>query len=373
MTSERRDDTIRACRCCFMCRYASPHFRASRLESRTPKGFAILLDAVDHGARAWTPELAAVFYESTLGGEGRAECEFDWPEDELARQARAEIVRAGVAPAVVRALRDNLVEHGSPADTTLPEARLPEPHVDRTGAELLYLAGNETRALLPEAVTAAASLLSAVGADWATPSREPATGAHLWDLGYQDDAVGQAKAFAEAVAKSGAREVVMSSTAELRAVRQWFGRWNVELPEGVTFVHVSEYLAGKLDSLRFARESEAVGYHDCAWLGRALHVYDAPRALLAAANDTQPLELPAARTAAHSSGAGTSLYLTHGGLAARIARMLVEEAEEVGISTLVTANPVDAVHLSRVADGMGSRPRVLELATFVANRLKGDS
>ena len=65
MTSERRDDTIRACRCCFMCRYASPHFRASRLESRTPKGFAILLDAVDHGARAWTPELAAVFYPQT--------------------------------------------------------------------------------------------------------------------------------------------------------------------------------------------------------------------------------------------------------------------------------------------------------------------
>jgi len=373
MTSEQRNDTIRACRCCFMCRYASPHFRASRLESRTPKGFAILLDEVDRGARAWTPELAAVFYESTLGGEGRAECEFDWPEDELARQARAEIVRAGVEPAVVRNLRERLLDHGSPASDPAPEVRLPEARIDRTGAGLLYLAGNETRALLLEAVTAAASLFSAVGADWAIPSREPATGAHLWDLGYRDDAVAQARGFAEAVAKAGAREVVMSSTADLRAVRQWFGRWTVDLPEGVTFAHASEYLAGKLDALRFVGAGEAVGYHDCAWLGRALHVYDAPRALLAAANGRQPLELPAARAAAHSSGAGTSLYLTDGRIAERIARMLVEEAEEVGISTLVTANPVDAAHLSRVAGGMGSRLRVVELATFVASRLETGS
>ena len=172
------------------------------------------------------------------------------------------------------------------------------------------------------------------------------------------------------VARSGAGNVIMSSTAELRAVRQWFGAWEVSLPDAVSVVHVSEYLAGKLHDFEFVGDEEAVGYHDCAWLGRALAVYDEPRAVVTAASGRAPLELPSARGTAHSSGAGTSMYLTGTRLAGEIARMLLEEAEEAGMRALVTANPVDAAHLGRTAGVTGSPVRVVELAMFVAARLE---
>jgi Fe-S oxidoreductase len=81
-------ETIRACQFCFMCRYACPTFLATKLESVTPRGYALMLATIDRGQQAWSEDMVNRFYQCTLCGLCRAECEYNWPEDDPAMRQR---------------------------------------------------------------------------------------------------------------------------------------------------------------------------------------------------------------------------------------------------------------------------------------------
>ena len=159
-------ETIRACRYCFMCRYACPTFLATKREAVTPRGYALLLMAIDGGKQQWTEDIVRAFYQCSLCGLGREDCEYHWPEDDMVRQAREEVVGTGHAPQAVQAAAAALVEDGRPwaASLSLPASS--------HGPEVLYLAGCQARERRPEIVPAMARLLSAAGVRWAVLPEE---------------------------------------------------------------------------------------------------------------------------------------------------------------------------------------------------------
>jgi heterodisulfide reductase subunit D len=356
-----------------MCRYMSPHFRVTRLESCTPKGYAILLAEIAEGVRTWNRGVSDKFYQNTLGGECRNDCMFHWPEDDMVRNAREEIVKQQMEPEGMRTLRENLLANCS-LYRTVPEWNVDPGRIGRRGADVLYVAGGSTRSERPEVAAAAVSLLQTAGVDWMVCTAEGSTGMELYDLGYVDDARKQARTFAKAVDELSPKTLVLASGNAYRAVTGLFASWGVGLSGSCTVLHSSQFVEQILPGLpmRTYGGKERIGYLDSAYLGRKAGVFDSPRRVIRRVTGSDPAEFYASREAAPSSGAGTSMYLTHPDLSRSIAKLVLDQAVELGMQVVITACPADKTSLQQAADHYASSVRIRELGEFVALHVDQD-
>jgi Fe-S oxidoreductase len=365
-------ETIRACRHCFMCRYRSPGFIATKLESLSPHGHGILLSEIDSGKRSWTAEIVDKFYQSPLGGECRQDCAYNWPEDEMTRHARAEIVDANLAPEAVRSISRAIIEAGTPFGAR--NGWLKE-H-DRVGAktiDVLFLAGETVDHLQPGILHATAALFDSNKVRWASIADEGTGGTMLFDLGYVQEAKKAAARLAEQIASRAPASVVTGCPHTLRAIREFWPQWAVELPRGVECLHTSEYFL-RLVSEPKPAESKGLGeqnviYHDCADLGRKLRIYEPPRKIIACLTGRPPIEFPRSREQSPSSGAGSSLLLTHPELSLRIARKTLEEMPLPPAGMLVTGCQNCATSFQRALGQMKSKIEALDVVELLARVL----
>jgi len=354
-------ETVRACRYCFMCRFACPTFLATKREAITPRGYALLLMQIDGGKQAWTEDIVSAFYQCSLCGLCRENCEYGWPEDDLVRHARQEIVSAGHAPQAVQAAAATLLENGRPrADgVSLP--------VGKSGPEVLYLAGCQARLHHPEIVSATAQLLSALGVEWTVLAEESCCGAGLDDLGYPAEAKQKARALAAQIAQVSPRTIVTGCAHCTRSLKAFYPAWGVDLPAGIPVLHTAEYLSQMAAAGRLKLDGRAaaggLGYHDPCQLGRKMGVYDAPRALIEAATGSAPRELFHSRALAECCGAGAAAFLAEPAVARRVARVRLERAVEAGVTTLVTACQNCKALLREAA---GDEIQVVDLAELAA-------
>jgi Fe-S oxidoreductase len=130
--------------------------------------------------------------------------------------------------------------------------------------------------------------------------------------------------------------------------------------------HVAESAAAGLASIPPLRSLPHEGlpaYHDACRLGRGLHVYDEPRAVLTRLLGAPPIELPERRERAACSGGGAILPLTRPQTAQGIAVALADLVRESGASWVVTGCAATRRQLARA--GVASE----DLAALVARAL----
>ena len=358
-------ETIRACRYCFMCRYSCPTFLATKRESVTPRGYALQLMMIDQGKQGWTEDMVSAFYQCSLCGLGREHCEFDWLEDELVRQARAEIVSTEHAPKAVQAVANALLNNGTPwnGKVSLP--------LDKPNVEVLYLAGCQTREHHPEIVAATAEVFAALDIEWSALGKENCCGGGLFDLGYLPEARQKAQNLADQITGLKPKTVVTGCAHCFRSLKEFYPKWGVNLPKNVQVMHTAEFLNRmtvegrlKLDS---KPEETSLGYHDPCMLGRKMSVYEPPRNLIEAATGQSPVELFHEKELAECCGAGAVTYLVEPEVSRKIARLRLERAAEAGTPTLVTACQNCKMVLQDAA--RGSDVHVLDLVELVARHL----
>ena len=354
------EETIRACRFCFMCRYACPTFVATKRESVTPRGYGLLLTALGSGKQAWTEDMVRAFYQCTLCGLCKERCEYHWAEDDMVLAARGEAVYHGHEPETVQAvaasLRDDRQRWAGGA--AFPRSG---PH-----PEVLYLAGCQARTHHPEIVEATARVLSSLGVRWGVLAEEGCCGGGLHDLGYAAEAAQQAQRLAGQIAELGPATVVTGCAHCYRSLKELFPAWAVALPPGTRVLHTAEYLGemaaeGRL-RLDDQGEEGSVGYHDPCMLGRKMGVYDAPRALIRAVTGSAPREVVHNRALAECCGAGAATFLVEPDVARRVAAVRLARAREAGVTTLVTACQNCKALLQEAAAGALQVVDVVELA-----------
>ncbi len=332
-------ETVRACKHCFMCRYISPHFIATKLESCTPKGYGILLSEIDEGKREWTDTIADYFYQCTLGGECREDCFFDWKEDQMVRDARDEIVKKNLVPASVKTAAENLIEKGNIYGEK--KYKLASKYADKGNSRVLFIPGNTLGEMDQEAVDKAVLILKKEGSDFSIFDRDISSGMELYDLGYYEAAKSSALKFAGALKESNAGVIVSYCAASLRAIKELFPEWGITLPEGLQVIHFSEFVekAAKENKLALKKNiGKKTAYHDGSYLGRKLGVFDAPRDVIGMCVSGSLSELYFNREKAQSSGAGSAMFFTHPEIGCEIAKKVLEEAENDGVELLVTSS-----------------------------------
>jgi len=333
MFDQKTKETLKMCRCCFMCRHACPVFLTTKLDSNTPRGYALMLSRIDEGIVPMTDSVVDRLYECTQCGLCKILCAFDWQEDEVVRAGREEVVAAGRTP---KNVNDALavVE----ADYTLPVKD--KEAVGKKNADVLYYGGREV-AGDTELLTSVEKILSAAGVDYGVLEQEYQTGAELYELGLTDDAKAAAEKLAGAVNASGAKRIVTSCAHAYKAFKVLYPQFDITIKPRVQ--HISEYIgellnAGKL-KIKQAADKMVYAYHDPCQLGKGCGVYDAPRDAIKAVTGKAPQELFHAREEAECCGAGSAMYLTNHNLSMKMAERRIQGAVEDGTDVLVTACP----------------------------------
>lgn len=350
------NETIDSCKFCFMCRHACPTFLATKLDSHTPRGYALLLAEIRDGAAKWSESVIDRFYQCSQCGLCRQDCEYHWPEDELVRHAREEIVQSGLSPERVKKLSESF-------EGTL-HIKTASKHTD-----VLYFPGWRTRLETPEIVESTCALLDSMNLQWVMPEGDASSGMELYELGYTDKALDAAKRCEEAIRELSPATLLTGCPHTLKAFGELYSKLGLEIKDDLKILHTSQLLESSAagGGLRLVKESgrDRVGYHDPCNLGRGMKVFDEPRSLIERISGRPPLELFHCREKAECCGAGSVMELTDPHIAEGVAAKRLKSASEEGIELLITACQNCKALLARTAKSMGISIRIKDIAEYV--------
>lgn len=278
MFSEKAKKNADACRFCYMCRHLCPVELVTGKENNTPRGKALQVSMIERGMKM-DKGSAATMYECLLCGACTADCVTGFDPLVFIREARTEAALEGLTPPFAQKVIDRLEKTGNPYGET-------EPKVDYTGiaqaGETLVWLGNTARYATPDIAKALFAILDKAGVPFAALADEPSSGCELGDMiGQVEDVRAQAKKAGEAMAKAGAKRVVVLDSHDCAFFLHECKDWGVELPEIVTATSfVAQLIAdGKLT---VKKKDEIVSYHDAARLARDIGELEPPRAIIAA-------------------------------------------------------------------------------------------
>ncbi|NLJ39131.1 MAG: (Fe-S)-binding protein [Candidatus Atribacteria bacterium] len=333
-------EVIKNCRFCFMCRHACPTFLATKLDSHTPRGYALMLSEIAEGIRDWTDDFVKKFYQCSQCGLCREDCEFHWPEDELVRHAREDIVEKNREPQNVKNVLQSVQVTGTPfghgLGYTLNSRSNNQYHPD-----VVYFSGCSTRYNHPEIINATENLLNRCGVNWVRMEDEECCGMPLYDLGYTQEARQQAKKTYDKLVAIHPKTILTGCPHCLRNFREIYPQWQFTFPKDIQILHITEFLQEKIQdqSLMFHHKVslKSVSYHDPCQLGRKLKVYDAPRFIIQEMTGQAPTELFHSREKAECCGAGSIQFFIDPEISQKVANVRMNRVLEEKSPVLITA------------------------------------
>ena len=355
-------ETTESCKHCFMCRHACPTFLTTKLDSHTPRGYALLLSEIDHGLQSWTPTIIERFYQCSQCGLCREDCAYHWAEDEVVRNAREEIVAGNLAPERVRQTASSFMADHSEGWTPTSAA------ADKKGAEVLYFAGCSTRKSHPEIMQALDRIMRTAGIDWTVMRDEGCCGTPLLELGYTREAETASRALLEKIRALKPKLLLTGCAHCYRALSE-------RKAQNPPIVHTSQFLEGQFSKgalkARKRGKLSKLSYHDPCQLGRKMREFDAPRRLIQTVTGSAPLELFHQREKAECCGSGSCMYLTDPQLVRRIARRRLQGLRETDSHVLITACQNCKTGFASAMPLEGFELQVLDVAELVAMTLEG--
>ncbi len=138
-------------------------------------------------------------------------------------------------------------------------------------------------------------------------------------------------------------------------------------------VHTSELMAEliKEGRLKLLKEvPETVTYHDPCHLGRHAGIYEQPREVLKAIPAIKFVEMSKNRENALCCGAGGGVKAGFPDFAMQAAMRRLEEAQDVGAESIVSACPFCAHNLKDAIRESGSQLKFYDLTELIAKTIK---
>ena len=333
MFTEKAKKNADACRFCWMCRHLCPVQLATGKETNTPRAKGLLVSMFNRGL-PMDKGAGEMMYECLLCNACTDDCVTGFEPPVFIREARMKAVSEGVAPKYATALMDTLLETGNIYGQKTVKATLEG--IPETGEVLLWL-GATARYATPAVANAVISLLTKAGVPFAVLQDEPASGYQLGDLtGYIEDVRAQAKLAGAAIAKTGAKKLVVLDSYDATLFLHEYKEWGIDLPETVTATAFAGELikAGKLTP---RKEALTVTYHDGSRLARDLEEHQPARDILVAMG-CEVVEMFQNRRLAKCCGSALmGRYLPK--VYRQVAQNRWEDATRTGAKTLVAACP----------------------------------
>jgi Fe-S oxidoreductase len=366
-------ETIKSCRFCFMCRHACPTFLATKLDSHTPRGYALLLSQIDEGYREWTKETVDRFYQCSQCGLCREDCEYHWPEDELVRNARAEIVNTNHTSERVQNIASSITTTGTPYAKEMTTGQAPFEVVGKKNPEVLYFAGCSTRQDHSEIMAALSQIFQTIETDWGMLPDEGCCGTPLYELGYTDAAKEAAEKLAAKISAVNPKLLLTGCPHCFKAFKELYPQWGISFSTDLQICHTSQYLENLITQgmLKLADKTTAsVCYHDPCQLGRNLKIFDAPRRLIEAVTGQAPNELFHHKEKAECCGAGSVMLLTDPEIAVKVAHKRLERVHETQAEILITACQNCKTNFMKAQNQSNDNIQIMDVTELIISKLK---
>ncbi len=369
LTSEERLETINACRFCPMCHAADRATSLVRRESYSPRGRSAIAFALETGLLSLDETVADIFYTSLNDGLLAEWCVGNYDHEELVIDTRAKIFQKGLAPQSVKDFTAELASKGSTHEG--PKKFLADAGVGvEAKADTLLYCGCSTLKTSAPTIVAMGRLLNKAGVPFQVLENEPCCGWALYQLGDFDGAGRFSVSVAKAIAESGAKTVVAVDADCYRMLSTRTVRFGGDLG-GAAVVHAVGMLAGLLDTGKLAVKKKMEGvvtYHDPCALARYCEDNESPRKILGAVMSGEIVEMETTGKRANCCGAGGMMEVHRPELAARVARLRLDEAKLTGAPLLATGCPRCADLLSRsAASGGNSEIKISNLVDILAD------
>lgn len=357
--------TTERCRYCLMCRHVCPVTHVTRNEATSPHGWGLLIASVRRGVTEWNEETVNTLYQCSDCGLCQAHCVTDQPLPVAINVSRADVVDLQLAPPVVYSVRDRLRQWGNPFVEVSPE-----PVAGRGEAALIV--GAVGHHFQRKTVDAALKLLKAAGVEAVAVAvgRESPYLANT--LGLTEEARQLGQATLDEIAAVGASRVFVLSPVDFYLFRMLSHLLGFGWPQEILLQEATAFLAlqAQAGQLSFRPlELQDYTFYDPDSTVRVPGRWDAPRQLLAALTSNPPIELFWRKERAAPSGASGGLYFTQPELSAQLAQARLTEAQERGIRTLITDDPLALHHLQRQAEQSDSGVTVKSLFELLAEQL----
>jgi Fe-S oxidoreductase len=268
--------------------------------------------------------------------------------DEVVEEARKEIVRLKAAPRHVDDVRASVEACGNPLREATPRAAW-APAGSAGKSDLIFWAGCLSSYRKQDAAVAAFRLLSRFGARLLEDER--CCGSPLLRLG--EEPVTREHNLRQ-IERSGAKTIVTGCAGCFKTLSESYGL-------DIEVLHLTQYLARKVDDLGLKPLPLKVSYHDPCHLGRCMKVYDEPRTIIKGICDFR--EMATSRQDARCCGGGGGVRRGYRDLAQAVAAQRLKEAPDVDY--IVTACPMCHANLQ---DAGG---RVIDIGELILMSLEG--
>jgi fumarate reductase (CoM/CoB) subunit B len=322
MIKDHMDDIVKCTRC-GRCRALCPVNEELGWESTNSRGRMLLARALAEGVPP-SKAMQTSFYTCLTCAICTETCPSGAKPDEVVEEARQEMVAAGMAPAYYNAVRDNILACGNPLNERTPRMAWAPPG-SKGKSDLIFWAGCLSSYREQKAAQAAFGLLSRFGAKLLED--EQCCGSPLLRLGGEPVTL---EHNLKQIERSGAKTIVTNCAGCFKTLSESYGL-------DIEVLHVTQFLARKVDDLGLRQLPMKVSYHDPCHLGRCMKVYDEPRTIIKKICTLQ--EMASNRQNARCCGGGGGVRRGHRDLALSIAGKRLKEAP-AGIEYIVTACPM---------------------------------
>ncbi|OPY30065.1 MAG: CoB--CoM heterodisulfide reductase iron-sulfur subunit D [Methanocella sp. PtaU1.Bin125] len=343
MIRDHMDDILKCTRC-GRCRALCPVNEELGWESTNARGRMLLARALAEGVPP-SEAMRTSFYTCLSCAMCTATCPSGAKPDEVVEAARREMVAAGMAPPYYGMVRDNILTTGNPLGERGSRTAW-APAGAKGRSDLIFFAGCLLSYREQKAAQTTFRLLSRFGAKLLED--EQCCGSPLLRLGGEPVTL---EHNLKQIRQSGAKTIVTSCAGCFKTLSE-------AVPD-VEVLHVTQFLARKIDDLGLRQLPIKVSYHDPCHLGRCMNVYEEPRTIISKICELR--EMATSRQDARCCGGGGGVRRGYHDMALAIAGKRLREAP-ADVDYIVTACPMCNANLGAAGGKVIDICELIELA-----------
>lgn len=352
-------------------KYTAPGFKIKKMRGLLTKKLLPFLGSADTES---VKKVVKGLYECTLCGRCWSVCPYNYDLVALWEKSRESAFETGFG----------LDPHLQMVEALIAEKNIfKRPHARRTDwtkglnipikekADTIYFVGCllSYRGPLKPAAKATAKILNAAGEDWTILGEEVCCGAPLKYSGGTKHLEELMETNIKAIESTGASKIVFSCPGCYRTFRQEYSK---VLDPKISLFHVTELVDNYIKSGKIkpkGKLEERITYQDPCELSRLSGVIEEPRRVFANLT-TGYVELPGNKFNVECCGGGGLFQAANTEKSFEIGKKRIDQAENVGATTLTTACPSCYMTLSQASRRKKSSVKVIDFAEAVASQIE---
>lgn len=361
------EEIAKKCNKCGYCNIC-PTYRVERWESVSPRGkIQIVLDFLN-GSIKIDPKIVEDVFKCSVCGLCEVVCPVELPLIEFWEELRYELTRRGYAPlSIHKKLKEITYRHYNPYSGD-QERRGDWANFEVKPSRTLYFAGCTASFRLQNLAKATANALTKLGIEFTIAGKnEYCCGSPFLRTGQRDIFEKLFEKNMRYWEKSGIERIITSCPGCYKTISQDYPK--IAREKGYEFNIEVVHIVSILEKGNFEKvEGVKATYHDPCHLGRHMGMYEEPRNVIRKLG-IDFVEMERNRQYSLCCGAGGGLRSQFGEISFEIGRERVIDAMETGAEYLITCCPFCEYHLSKSAEKLGNRIKVVDLVEIAEKQI----